>query len=237
MQQVLLGALIREARNERKFTAQELADRAGISRGLLQRIEKGNLKCEIGAVFEVAAIVGIKLFEADGSALAKQLCHTKEKTGAHAKVCSQEIKKGERRLLGQKKKPLFGSGSPVKQNRLWLGRLEADNGNIMFNYGKSYLERVNAGKPAIAIYEPELPLRTGFLPLLEGLTMPGCIRDAAPDAWGRRVIINKKLGQKGASTDTADLDELTYLLESGSDRIGALDFQTVSDRVCAACCK
>jgi len=101
------------------------------------------------------------------------------------------------------------------------GRLEADSGNIMFHYGKSYLERVNA----IAIYKPELPLRTGFLPLLEGLMMPGCIRDAAPDAWGRRVIINKKSGLKGACTDTADLDELTYLLESGSDRIGALDFQ------------
>ncbi|MDF0677903.1 MAG: HipA domain-containing protein [Nitrosomonas sp.] len=42
---------------------------------------------------------------------------------------------------------------------------------------------------------------------------------------GRRVIINKKLGRKGASTDTGELDELTYLLESGSDRIGALDFQ------------
>lgn len=55
--------------------------------------------------------------------------------------------------------------------------------------------------------------------------MPGCIRDAAPDAWGRRVIINKMLGAKGANTDTAVLDELTYLLESGSDRIGALDFQ------------
>jgi serine/threonine-protein kinase HipA len=61
--------------------------------------------------------------------------------------------------------------------------------------------------------------------LPEGLTMPGCIRDAAPDAWGRRVIINKKLGIKGGGTDTAELDELTYLLESGSDRIGALDFQ------------
>ncbi len=55
--------------------------------------------------------------------------------------------------------------------------------------------------------------------------MPNCIRDAAPDAWGRRVIINRKLGRKGKDTDTADLSELTYLLESGSDRIGALDFQ------------
>lgn len=75
----LLGALIREARNERKLTAQELADRAGISRGLLQRIEKGNLKCEIGAVFEVATIVGVKLFDADESALTKYLRQTKEK--------------------------------------------------------------------------------------------------------------------------------------------------------------
>ena len=64
-----------------------------------------------------------------------------------------------------------------------------------------------------------------MLPLPEGLTMPGCIRDAAPDAWGRRVMINKTLGRKGAGTDAAQLDELTYLLASGSDRIGALDFQ------------
>ena len=105
------------------------------------------------------------------------------------------------------------------------GRLEADNGEVRFNYGKSYLERIGGNMPAISIYEPELPLQTGELPLSEGLTMPGCIRDASPDAWGRRVIINRLLGLKGANTDTNELDELTYLLESGSDRIGALDFQ------------
>lgn len=114
---------------------------------------------------------------------------------------------------------------PGETEPVVAGRLEADNGNILFNYGKSYLNRVGDNKPAIAIYEPELPLKAGILPLPEGLTMPGCIRDAAPDAWGRRVIINKKLGFKGVGTDTAELDELTYLLESGSDRIGALDFQ------------
>jgi serine/threonine-protein kinase HipA len=114
---------------------------------------------------------------------------------------------------------------PGETEPVVAGRLEADNGHILFNYGKSYLERVRDKKPVIAIYEPELPLKSGVLPLAEGLSMPGCIRDAAPDAWGRRVIINKKLGLKGAGTDTAELDELTYLLESGSDRIGALDFQ------------
>ena len=106
------------------------------------------------------------------------------------------------------------------------GKLGADDqGNVQFNYGKSYLERINAKPPAISIYEPELPLKKGVLPLFGGLTMPGCIRDAAPDAWGRRVIINKKLGRKGKDTDTDALGELSYLLESGSDRIGALDFQ------------
>ena len=107
-----------------------------------------------------------------------------------------------------------------------VGKLEADDqGNVQFNYGKSYLDRINAHPPAISIYEPELPLKKGVLPLLDGLTMPGCIRDSAPDAWGRRVILNKMLGRKGKDTDTDAIGELTYLLESGSDRIGALDFQ------------
>jgi len=114
---------------------------------------------------------------------------------------------------------------PQQTEPVVAGRLAADNGNILFNYGKSYLERIQDQPPAIPIYEPELPLQAGALPLPDGLSMPSCIRDAAPDAWGRRVIINKKLGRKGTDTDTTELDELTYLLESGSDRIGALDFQ------------
>ncbi|MBN2427563.1 MAG: type II toxin-antitoxin system HipA family toxin [Deltaproteobacteria bacterium] len=114
---------------------------------------------------------------------------------------------------------------PGEPGPVVAGKLQTDNENLLFNYGKSYLERIKDENPAIAIYEPELPLKAGILPLPDGLSMPGCIRDAAPDAWGRRVIINKKLGLKGKNTDTAELDELTYLLESGSDRIGALDFQ------------
>jgi transcriptional regulator with XRE-family HTH domain len=75
----LLGGLIREARKEQKLTAQEVANRAGISRGLLQRIEKGDLKCAIGAVFEVATLVGVKLFEADEATLPKYLNRNQDK--------------------------------------------------------------------------------------------------------------------------------------------------------------
>ena len=101
------------------------------------------------------------------------------------------------------------------------GKLTADGNRLVFNYGKSYLARENA----IPLYAPECPLQAGRIPLLPGLSMPACIRDGSPDAWGRRIIINRKLGSKGAKADPAQLDELTYLLESGSDRTGALDFQ------------
>lgn len=63
----LLGKLIRLRRKERKMTESELAGRAGISRATLQKIERGDLKCEIGLVFEVATLVGVKLFEAEAA--------------------------------------------------------------------------------------------------------------------------------------------------------------------------
>lgn len=110
---------------------------------------------------------------------------------------------------------------PGETEPVVAGRLVAEGKTYVFNYGKSYLQRENA----IPIYDAELPLRQGLLPLLSGLSIPGCLRDAAPDAWGRRVILNKKFGNKASGIDPAELDELSYLIESGSDRIGALDFQ------------
>lgn len=110
---------------------------------------------------------------------------------------------------------------PGRAEPVVAGLLSRAGRQLVFNYGRSYLKRDDK----IAIYLPELPLEPGILPLLPGLDMPSCIRDASPDAWGRRVIINRMLGLKGEGAEGAELDELTYLLESGSDRIGALDFQ------------
>jgi len=62
---VLLGRLIREARLERRMTLDALAQRAGVSRSLVQRVEAGDGGCAIGAVFELAAIVGVPLFSPD----------------------------------------------------------------------------------------------------------------------------------------------------------------------------
>ncbi len=101
------------------------------------------------------------------------------------------------------------------------GRLESDGGIVSYNYGRSYLAR----EDAIALYLPELPLTPGLIPPRGSLTMPGCIDDAGPDSWGMRVIMDKLLGARAANADPAEIDQLTYLLQSGSDRVGALDFQ------------
>jgi transcriptional regulator with XRE-family HTH domain len=69
----LLGQLVRRARIERKLTAEDVAQRIGISRGLLRRIEQGDPGCSIGAVFEAAAVTGVKLFDADQPTLASGL--------------------------------------------------------------------------------------------------------------------------------------------------------------------
>ena len=73
-------------------------------------------------------------------------------------------------------------------------------------------------------------LRRGAIMPEAPLTMAGCLRDGAPDAWGRRVIINRLTGLKGDAARDVEFDELTFLLNSGSDRAGALDFQLSADR-------
>jgi len=99
------------------------------------------------------------------------------------------------------------------------GRLDMADPIITFTYARSYLARDDR----IALFLPELPLVRGRIRPRVGAAA-GCIADAAPDSWGQRVILNRRVGRDAA--DTTDLSLLTYLLESsGTDRIGALDFQ------------
>ncbi len=107
---------------------------------------------------------------------------------------------------------LPGSDTPVV-----AGRIEAVSDIVNFNYGRSYLERGDA----ISLYAPELPLRRGLIPPPDGARVAGCIADAGPDAWGRRVIRRRM----SISDDAVDPGFVTFLLASDSDRIGALDFQ------------
>lgn len=111
---------------------------------------------------------------------------------------------------------LPGAADPVV-----AGRLDQEGARLLFTYGARYRSR----KDAIALYEPELPLQEGTITPTNDLMMASCIRDGSPDAWGRRVIINRLTGMKPDAEGVPDISELTFLLQSGSDRIGALDFQ------------
>lgn len=104
------------------------------------------------------------------------------------------------------------------------GSLEgANTTEPVFVYGKRYVQRPYA----VEVDPAALPLKTeeggAKRFVLAGLTAFGGIRDAAPDAWGRRVIENK------LKVAVNKLPELAYLLEAGSDRVGALDVRLTRD--------
>lgn len=83
-----------------------------------------------------------------------------------------------------------------------------------FTYGKRYLER-----PDVISLDPfHLPLtaRPQRFTKLKGL--PGAVRDASPDAWGRRVI------QAKLARSEADIPEMEYLLHGPDDSAGNLSF-------------
>src|SRR4051812_27093625 len=118
---------------------------------------------------------------------------------------------------------------PNETEPVVAGRLVRVEDEIQFVYGRGYRERDGA----IPLYLPELPLERGAIRPPAGLTLASAIRDAAPDAWGRRVILNRTFGVKGDELDQLELDESVFLLESGSDRVGALDFQRSSNQYVA----
>jgi serine/threonine-protein kinase HipA len=114
---------------------------------------------------------------------------------------------------------------PGAEEPVVAGLLAANaGGGYAFTYGRSYLARDDA----VSLFPDELPLRPGTQRLRDD-ALPSCLRDAAPDAWGRRVILHRLLANGLASTNDA-LDEIDCLLASGSDRIGALDFQASAIR-------
>jgi serine/threonine-protein kinase HipA len=83
-----------------------------------------------------------------------------------------------------------------------------------FRYGDRYLQR----REAVALDPFRLPLAKSVFEFTRLKGIPGAVRDAGPDAWGRRVIEHKL--QRSA----ADLHEIDYLLHGPQDGAGYLSF-------------
>ena len=88
-----------------------------------------------------------------------------------------------------------------------------------FTYGLRYLDRPNAIEvdPVSLSLRDKDAIRGVQLHPVAGLTLFGAIRDAAPDAWGRRVIEAQR------KVPLNSLPESEYLLAAGANRVGALD--------------
>ncbi|MBC7435390.1 MAG: HipA domain-containing protein [Bdellovibrionales bacterium] len=107
-----------------------------------------------------------------------------------------------------------------------LGLTETDGATVQnrelaceFAYGTRYLQRKEAFEldpVSLAFGEPEA-IKGKVLYPVNGLGEFGGIRDAAPDAWGRRVI------EARLKAPANGLLEVEYLLHAGGDRVGALD--------------
>jgi serine/threonine-protein kinase HipA len=110
---------------------------------------------------------------------------------------------------------------PGETTPVLVGMVHEQGGETSFAYDDSYLDVPGA----IPLYT-ELPLHRGRQRPLTGLTVPGCIHDSWPDGWAKVVIERRRLD---AGRSTGELHPFEYLRESGSDRIGALDYSDSRD--------
>jgi transcriptional regulator with XRE-family HTH domain len=61
----ILGARIKLARKGRRLTVAQLAERVGVSRVTIQKIERCDPTVAIGTMFEAATLLGVVLFHAE----------------------------------------------------------------------------------------------------------------------------------------------------------------------------
>ena len=94
-----------------------------------------------------------------------------------------------------------------------------------FAYGTRYIDRPDAFEidpVSLGLTDKARVRGTELFPINQ-LAQFGGIRDAAPDAWGRRVIEAQR------RVPANSLSEADYLLGAGSDRVGALDVRASLD--------
>ncbi|MCW3066336.1 MAG: helix-turn-helix protein [Solirubrobacterales bacterium] len=75
----LLGAQIRQARIQRDWTVRHLAERAGISKDTLLKVEHGDPSVALGTAFDLAVLVGVPLFFDDRRRLASEAARAQER--------------------------------------------------------------------------------------------------------------------------------------------------------------
>jgi len=75
----LLGTQVRQGRIARHWTIQELAERGGISKNTVVKVEHGNPSVALGTALDLAVLVGVPLFYADRSRLSDESRRSQER--------------------------------------------------------------------------------------------------------------------------------------------------------------
>jgi transcriptional regulator with XRE-family HTH domain len=84
----LLGAQIRMARLQRRWSQRELAERAGTTIPTLRKVENGDLTVALGTALQIAALVGVPLFYEDCDRLSIDL----DRTAARSALLAQRVR-------------------------------------------------------------------------------------------------------------------------------------------------
>jgi transcriptional regulator with XRE-family HTH domain len=87
----LLGSEIAQARRERHWSLEGLAERAGVTPLTVRRAERGAPSVAVGTVFELAALTGVPLFVADPADLPKALAASRDRLALLPRRVHQSI--------------------------------------------------------------------------------------------------------------------------------------------------
>jgi len=75
----LLGLEVARGRRDRRWTLADLAARSGVSVATLRKVERGDPTVGLGTAFEVAVLVGVRLFDVDHGDLGAQVARSEER--------------------------------------------------------------------------------------------------------------------------------------------------------------
>ena len=197
---IKLGAFVRQARNERGWTQIQMAQRAGVSRAWLARLESGHRRAELESILRLFTALDLRLFARA----------SREASSARPMLGTSRTSLQRRRPLPIPGQLLPSGGSPGSWPRRWPGHpVERERGATVRApcWNADWLARTRL------LLTTATTLSRGVAPYLHGLLPES---ESTRERWAIRT---------GANAD----DPFGMLASMGWDCPGALQFCRAGD--------